>query len=91
MTDRDPEFTDQDRTELLALAHYRASLCPNGCGQPLEESTAHYSVGPEYDATKTTCRACAALGEARRGAAEGDKGKTDNSASRIWRISIVKG
>jgi hypothetical protein len=91
VTEREPEFTDQDRAELLALAHYRGSLCPNGCGQPLEESTAHYEVGPEYDATKTTCRACAALAEARRGAAEADGGKADRSASRIWRISVLKG
>jgi hypothetical protein len=83
VTTREPEWTDQDRAEALALAMYRESLCPNGCGQPLDESTSHYEAGPAYDAKHTTCRACAALAEARRAA--DDSGKGDGQA-RIWRL-----
>lgn len=89
MAIREPEFTDQDRVELLALVDYRGSLCPNGCGQPLEESTAKYDVGPDYDVKRSTCRACALLAETRRAAAEADGGKGDNAA-RIWHIEKLK-
>lgn len=63
---REPRWTAQDRAEALALTEYRAGLCPNGCGQPLAESTAHYTAGPQYDARSTTCRACAAREETKR-------------------------
>lgn len=78
---------------MLALAEYRASLCPNGCGQLLDESTSRYDVGPQYDANRTTCRACAAVAEAKRGAAEADKrsGSNGYSAAQVWRIEKSKG
>jgi len=79
----EPEWTDEDRAEVLALAEYRASLCPNGCGQPLSESTSHADVGPEYDTRRTTCRACAEMLAARR--ADDDGGKGDSRA-RVWTI-----
>lgn len=87
MTTRAPLFTEQDRAELLALAEYRASLCPCGCGYPVAETTAHWTVGPEYDATKVTCRARAALNEAKRGAAERDKSDAD---AWLWAIQSQK-
>ncbi len=92
-TMRDAEWTDQDRTEMLALAEYRASLCPNGCGQLLEESTSRYDVGPAYEAKRTTCRACVAVTEAKRGDAEAEKrtGGQGYSAARVWRIEKTKG
>lgn len=86
MTVREPEWTDQDRAEILALRVYEDSLCPNGCGQPLEESTAHYEHGPDYDVTRTTCRACAARLEAVRAAEDGGKG---DLRARIWRIRRI--
>jgi hypothetical protein len=67
---------------------FRDSLCPNGCGQPLDESTAKHDVGPDYDVSRTTCRACAARAEARR--AEGDSDSGDSSA-RVWSIRVLKG
>lgn len=78
---------------MLALTEYRASLCPNGCGQPLDESTSHVDVGPDYDAKRTTCRACAAVVAAKRGAAEADKrsGGQGYSGARVWRIEKLKG
>lgn len=81
-TTREPEWTEQDRAEMLALAVYRAGLCPNGCGQPLAESTSHYEVGPDYETHRTTCRACAALLEVRRATQDGGTG--DSDARLVW-------
>jgi hypothetical protein len=86
VTTRDADWTEQDRAEQLALAEYRASLCPCGCGYPVAETTAHWEAGPEYDATHTTCRARAALVEAQNAAAER---KSDTSAW-VWSISMQK-
>ncbi len=88
VTTRESEWNDQDRTELLALMEYESSLCPNGCGQPLGESTSHDDHGPQYEIKRTTCRACAAALEAKRAADDGGKG--DNNA-RIWRIIRTDG
>jgi hypothetical protein len=88
VTTRDPDWLDQDRTEALAMLEYEASLCPNGCGQPLGESTTDEEHGPLYDVKRQTCRACAAALEARRESDDGGKG--DNSA-RIWRIIRTHG
>lgn len=87
MTTREPEWTEQDRAEALALVEYRASLCPCGCGFPVAESTGDYRTNPEYDATHITCRARAALVEAQNAAAER---KSDTSAW-LWSISSMKG
>lgn len=87
VTTREPEWTDQDRAEALALAVYRESLCPNGCGQPLEESTASQEVGPDYDTSSDSCRACAVMDQAKR--ADRDAKKDDSG--RIYRLKILKG
>lgn len=86
MTTAQPRFTEQDRAELEALAMFRAALCPGGCGQPMDESTAHYTTGPDYDVTRTTCRACAARLEAMRAADDGGKGDTGARLFTIVRI-----
>jgi hypothetical protein len=87
ITTREPDWTDQDRAEVLALAEYRGSLCPNGCGQPLDESTARFDVGPEYDTSSTVCRACAAVDLAKRV----DRDAKKDGDGRIYRLKIVKG
>jgi hypothetical protein len=87
VTTREPEWTEQDRAEQLALAEYRASLCPCGCGYPVADTTAHYTVGPEYDASQVECRARAAQLEAKRGLAE--RGKTDDG-SWLWTITSTR-
>lgn len=86
MTSREPEWTEQDRAEQLALAEYRSSLCPCGCGYSLDDSTSRWETGPEFDATHTTCRARAALVEAKNAAADR---KLDDSAW-FWSISMQK-
>lgn len=85
MTTREPEWTEQDRVELLALAEYRAGLCPCGCGHQVADTTANYQVGPEYDATHITCRARAALVEAQEAAAE----RKSDSRAWLWTIKTI--
>jgi hypothetical protein len=71
----------------LALAVYRQSLCPGGCGQPVAESTAHWEVGPAYEAKSTTCRACSELHEAQRGKAE----RTSDPSAVLWHLVKTQG
>jgi hypothetical protein len=87
VTTREPEWTEQDRAEALALTLYRSTLCPGGCGQPLDESTAHYEVGPEYEAKSTTCRACAERHESQRAKAE----RSPNGEGRLWYVVKSRG
>jgi hypothetical protein len=61
VTTRESEWTEQDRTELLALAEYEASLCPCGCGHLYEDTTGKWDVGPEFEVTRKACRARAAI------------------------------
>jgi len=89
VTSREPEWTEQDVAEILALAVYRSSLCPGGCGYPIAETTTHEDDGPEYSARSTTCRACAALLEAQRAKAGSTQDNPDAPA-RLWRISMRK-
>lgn len=83
VTTREPEWTEQDRAEQLALVEYRSSLCPCGCGYPVAETTSNWETGPEFDATHTTCRARAALVEVQN--AEADRKK--NTSASFWSIS----
>lgn len=87
VTTRDSDWTDQDRTEVLALLEYEQSLCPCGCGHLYEDTTSHYSTGPEFIVTKTTCRARAALVEEQR-AAEERGGAPDG---RLWGTVMQRG
>jgi hypothetical protein len=89
VTTRESEWTEEDRAEVLALAEYRASLCPGGCGHPTSETTSREGEGPDYNAKSTTCRACAALLEAQRGADEGKPGP--DHAARLWHIEKLRG
>jgi hypothetical protein len=103
VTSRDARWTGQDVDEALALSAYReglaadeaewrAGLCPCGCGHPVTESTAHYTEGPDYDATSITCRARAALNEAQDALAERNKGAGGKDPrALVWRIHKLNG
>jgi hypothetical protein len=54
-TNRESRFTEADRAELLALAAYRAGLCPV-CGGPLDVCTSHEATGPKFVASRVRCR-----------------------------------
>ncbi len=69
---------------MLALAHYRSSKCPCGCGHSMADTTSQEEGGPQFVASRVTCRARLALLEAQRGAAE-DSG-TDNAPARLWQV-----
>lgn len=55
----EPLWLEEDRSWAMALAELEADLCPNGCGQPLSESTAA-GMDEAYDAKPIQCHACAA-------------------------------
>jgi hypothetical protein len=70
VTTREPEWTEQDRAEVLALSLYRDGLCPCGCGQPSAKTLIPEAEGPGWLVTETTCTARLALEEAQAGVAE---------------------
>lgn len=89
VTTVESRWTEQDRAEALALTLYRASLCPGGCGQLVSESTSHWETGPEFDATSTTCRACAALVDAQNAKAD-EKQSNPYGRARLWTVTKIK-
>jgi hypothetical protein len=53
---REPTWTELDQAEVLALAVYRAGLCPLHGGS-LADCTSHDDTGPEFHTRHTRCRA----------------------------------
>lgn len=82
VTMREPEWTEQDRAEVLALALYRDRLCPCGCGQPYVETTSPEDGGPQYEAGRVVCRARLALLEAQKAAETQDV----VGGARLWHV-----
>lgn len=60
MTTREPEWTEEDQAWILALALYRAGLCPN-CGRPMRECTAAGADGKYEADLPARCHATTAL------------------------------
>jgi hypothetical protein len=87
VTTRDPDWNDQDRDELFGLMEYEASLCPCGCGHLYEDTTSNWETGPEFAATRKTCRARAAIVVEQRLANEK---KADTEAD-LWGSVMTKG
>jgi hypothetical protein len=56
VTVAEPEWTEQDRAEILALGMWRAQQCPLH-GGPLAECTSHEDDGPQFRVSKRRCRA----------------------------------
>jgi hypothetical protein len=85
---REPEWTEQDRAELLALALYRTWLCPCGCGYLAKDTFSHEEIGPAFKATHLACRATLALLEAQRAS---DTGKPNpNARARVWHVEMTR-
>jgi ferredoxin len=80
-TTREPEWTDLDRDEMLALAMHRDSLCPL-CGMPLEVCTSHADTGPEFTVRRRRCRATD-----ERLAAQADSTNTDRPGAVLWLVT----
>lgn len=72
VTVREPEWTEQDRAWMFALAGYRDSyFCPCGCGLPAEQTLAHENDGHTFVVPPPTrCRARTALSIAQEKAAD---------------------
>lgn len=84
MTRREPLYTEQDRAELLALAEYRAALCP-ACGGPLSECTSHEATGPKFRATYTICRRRDSLS-----AAQAAKSDMERPERAVWSVEMIR-
>lgn len=64
MTVTDPEWDAEQRNWALALAEYKAGLCPQ-CRVPLDESTKREHDG-EYVTDVIKCHACAGVAQSHR-------------------------
>jgi len=64
VTTREPEWDEEQRALMLALAAWRASRCPH-CGGPLGETTDPANEG-RYRVESTRCHRCTALDIAAR-------------------------
>ncbi|WP_229401911.1 hypothetical protein [Micromonospora okii] len=87
VTVREPEWTEQDRAEILALGHYRAQRCPCGCGQRYADVTSPEEGGPQFVAERLVCRARLALLEAQKAAETRDI----VGGARLWHVRMVGG
>jgi hypothetical protein len=83
VTTREPEWTEEDRAEVLALALYRSELCPLH-GGPLEECTSHYDTGPDFKVDRIRCRATDEL------MAEQATTKLDRPGAVLWSVQPRK-
>lgn len=89
MTTREPEWTEQDRAEVIALALYREGLCPL-CHRPVEVCTSHEETGPEFTASYVPCRATLAILTAQRGMTDDGKRPRPNAPAYLWTTSMRK-
>jgi hypothetical protein len=73
VTTREPRWTEQDRAEVIALATWRAGLCPK-CGQPIDVCTAHEGDpnAAVFDVVWRVCNATRRLSEFKRATYTGD-------------------
>lgn len=83
MTTREPEWTEQDHAEILALHMWRTGFCPCGCGHRYTDTTSPEETGPRFAAVRTVCRARLALLEAQE-AASGPNAR--HTAARLWTV-----
>lgn len=77
----EPAWTEQDRAEILALAAYRDSLCPCGCGLESADTLSHEETGPQFRATRVACRARMKLLDEQQAAPE-----SPYQSARLWRV-----
>lgn len=84
ITTREPLYTDRDRAELLALAEYRAELCPV-CGGPLAECTSHEATGPKFKASAVRCRRRDVLSMSQNA-----KQDTDRPEALVWSVATIR-
>lgn len=84
VTVREPEWTEQDRAEILALALYRSRLCPLH-GGPIEDCTSPEETGVQFAVDRATCRAQMTLIETMRAIDDGKK-PSPFAAARLFTV-----
>jgi hypothetical protein len=89
VTCREPEWTELDRAEVLALAEWRAGRCPDGCGHAAADTFSDEETGPVFKADRKVCRAQLALIEAKRAAENPDK-PNPYAAARVWHVEMTR-
>ncbi len=80
MTTREPEWTEEDRAWVQALALYRSWQCPLHNG-PLSECTSNEETGPEFTVSRVRCRAKDALL-----AEQAEAKNTDRPGAVLWSV-----
>lgn len=90
MTTREPEWTEQDQAEVLALAEYRDSLCPC-CGLPKSDVLIHERDAPKFVVSKKPCLARRTLVETQAAFfKEHEKNPKPQHAALQWSVRIEK-
>lgn len=89
MTTREPEWTEDDLAELLALAEYRAGLC-ECCGLPAAQTQEHEAQAPRFVVSKKFCLARRTLAET-QAAFFKNRRESPGDAALLWSVRVEKG
>lgn len=93
VTTREPEWTEQDQAEVLALAEYRDSLC-SCCGLPSADVDArlvHERDAPKFVVSKHFCWARRTLAETQAAYfKQHEKNPRPEHAALQWSVRIEK-
>jgi hypothetical protein len=89
VTVREPLYTEQDRAELIALAAYRAGLCPL-CGRPLDVCTSEEGApgAPQFAVRQSMCRATREIAELKSALTEEGKKPLRNAEARLFGTTV---
>lgn len=85
-TTREPEWTEEDLAEQLALISYRATLC-DCCGLPLAMVGGHERDAPQLIVKRRYCWARKTLEETKAQWAKGRK-PAPGDAALLWSVAV---
>jgi len=88
-TTREPEWTEQDMAEQLALVHYQTTLC-ECCGLPKSMVQGHERDAPNFIVSKRWCHARKTLLETQWQWAKDREARPYDGAMQ-WSIQVQKG
>jgi hypothetical protein len=87
VTTSESRWTEQDRAEALALAVWRDSFCPCGCGNKRDQTLVPEEQGPEWSVHETACTARFALLEKQNAVPES---RQKYLAASLWNVQPRK-
>lgn len=90
VTTREPEWTEQDTAEILALAAYRDSLC-ECCGLPKSLTWISEKDAPKFRVSKRYCLARRTLIESQQAYTKNGKNVKPVHGALRWSIHVDKG